>query len=248
MGDHAWICGFGTAFLLPVAGLRSQFLAAYMTTSTESRVGDSAATAAMKGRFRLAAFIGAITLLVGCEATVSAPPATQGAAQSDEQTIQEGDVLKVEFPGAPNLATESQEVRRDGRISLPIIGEEIVAGKTPNELGAELTKKYASQIVSSEVVVNIVSSSAAFFVSGEVLHPGKITPNRPITALEAVMEAGGFITDQADTRAVVVIRKENGHTRNYALNLQDVLDGRVNTQFYLKPFDIVYVPKKFTLF
>lgn len=186
--------------------------------------------------------------MVGCEAPDVVPASAQGQGQSDEQTIQEGDVLKVAFPGAPNLTPETQEVRLDGRITLPIIGEEVVAGKTPSALEEELSKKYASQILSNEVVVTIVSSSAAYFVSGEVLHPGKITPNRQISALEAIMEAGGFITDQADTKAVVVIRKENGHTQNYTLNLQLVLDGKSNKPFYLKPFDIVYVPRKFSIF
>jgi protein involved in polysaccharide export with SLBB domain len=72
--------------------------------------------------------------------------------------------------------------------------------------------------------------------------------DHPITALEAVMEAGGFDYTKADLRGVQVIRREAGNTRNYTLNLKRVMEGKAGEPFYLKPSDIVYVPEKFTWF
>jgi len=216
-------------------------------TTTESSIQASIAGAK---RIRMT-FVFTLSILMasaGCEAPNTSAPITANVTQPDEQTLQEGDVIKVSFPGTPTLQAEPQTVRLDGRVTLPILGEVVVRGETPSALEKELSKKYANQLLSNEVVVTVVSSSAAYFVSGEVLRPGKITPDRPISALEAIMEAGGFNTDQADTKAVVVIRKENGVTHNYTLNLQLVLDGKDNKQFFLKPFDIVYVPRKFSMF
>ena len=206
-----------------------------------------------KVRRRFAGCLSASTLALGvlltgtgCEEPTTSLP-TQLDSRQEAQTISEGDVLKIEFPGTPSLNT-TQQVRRDGRISLGIIGEVIVSGMTPAALEKDLADKYASQLVSKEVTVTVVSSSFPVFVTGAVVHPGKIQPDHPITALEAVMEAGGFDNEKADTQAVVVIRKENGGTKNYTLNLKDVLDGKSGAAFYLKPSDIVYVKEKFNWF
>jgi protein involved in polysaccharide export with SLBB domain len=96
--------------------------------------------------------------------------------------------------------------------------------------------------------VFVQSSSFPVFVNGAVIHPGKILSDHPITALEAVMEAGGFDYTTADTRDVKITRNENGLYKSYKLNLQRVLDGKDNTPFYLKPSDIIYVPQRFELF
>jgi polysaccharide export outer membrane protein len=61
----------------------------------------------------------------GCQApdnTATVAPAQTAAKAPDVQTVREGDVLKISFPGAPNLDT-TQAVRRDGRISLGVVGE-----------------------------------------------------------------------------------------------------------------------------
>jgi polysaccharide export outer membrane protein len=200
--------------------------------------------------------MGLLLALTGCDpnlastTTRTAQSTALGAAggQSEELTIREGDTLKVSFPGAPNLDT-TQLVRRDGRITLPIVGEMKVTGFKPADLEKDLVKLYASQLQSKEVNVTVVSSTFAVFVSGAVLRPGKITSDRPISALEAIMEAGGFDNVRADMKAVVVIRQgEDGRTKNYTLNLKLVLEGKDNEPFYLKPSDIVVVPEKFSWF
>ncbi len=195
----------------------------------------------------LASAMASIVLLAlgGCAST-GQPPAAAPIVPTP-QTLSPGDVIKVTFPGAPNLDS-SQQIRRDGRINLTMVGEVIAADKTPAQLGAELEKLFAPQLVSKEVNVTVVSSSFAVFVTGAVLKPGKITPDRAITALEAVMEAGGFDMNRANSKAVVVIRSENGQTKNVTLNLKAVLDGKPNSPFYLKSHDIVFVPEKFQWF
>lgn len=166
---------------------------------------------------------------------------------AEAQVLNPGDVLKVSFPGAPNLDA-TQQIRRDGRINLTMVGEVRAAGKTPAELEAELMALYAPQLVSKEIKVTVVSSSFAVFVCGAVMKPGKISPERAVTALDAIMEAGGFDAAKADMRSVKVIRQEGGKATNIVVNLHAVLEGQAGDLFYLRPFDIVYVPEKFSIF
>jgi protein involved in polysaccharide export with SLBB domain len=70
-----------------------------------------------------------------------------------------------------------------------------------------------------------------------------------MTALEAVMEAGGFDYATANMRSVKIIRNENGVMKHYTVNLKRVLDGdKDEVPFYLKPQDIIYVSERFELF
>jgi hypothetical protein len=69
-----------------------------------------------------------------------------------------------------------------------------------------------------------------------------------MTALEAVMEAGGFNYDTADMKAVKIDRNVNGVMQHYVIDLKSVLTGSGTNSFYLQPSDIIYVPERFTPF
>ena len=202
-----------------------------------------------------------LAFTTGCQeppkTATSSPTATSTAAEvqawqqagklSEMLTIREGDVLKISFPGAPNLDS-SQQVRADGIITLDIAGEVRVTGLNPKELEEKLKKLYASQLVSNEVTVAVVSSSFDVFVSGAVLRPGKITTTKPITAFQAIMEAG-FDPAIANLQSVLVIREDARSKYMYlTLNLQQVLEGKDTQPFYLKPSDTLQVPKKVSVF
>ena len=174
--------------------------------------------------------------------------AQQAIGRPEAIRLREGDVVRITFPGSPNLDTQPQQVRRDGNIALPLIGEVKVAGMTPTELEKELVTRYSSQLVSKEVTVTVVSSSYVVYVTGAVLRPGKVSSDHPISALEAIMEAGGFDYSNANLKKVTVIRHEGGQARNYTLNLKNTLKGVKSEPFYLKPSDIVYVPVRFSWF
>lgn len=159
--------------------------------------------------------------------------------------LREGDVIQVSFPGAPTL-NSAQTIRRDGRIVLASLGELQASGLTPAELSAELTRLYGPQLVHKEVLVTVVSSSFSVFVSGAVLRPGKVVTDRPVSALEAIMEAGGFDAARANLKEVVIIR--GGKALPRKLDLKRVLDGRESAPFPLQPGDIVHVPDRLVIF
>ena len=187
--------------------------------------------------------------LAGCQ--TQAPQPSGGKEQTTTTpeiiALREGDVLKISFPGSPSLDT-TQQIRRDGKITLPLVGEVPAAGMSTEALQQNLVKLYAPQLSSKEVTVTLTSSTFPVFVTGSVIRPGKIISDHPITALDAIMEAGGFDYTKANLKAVRVIRHEGDRVENYTLNLKLVLDGKENKQFYLQPSDIVFVPERFSWF
>ena len=178
------------------------------------------------------------------QATNSLPQATNSRPES--LTLREGDTVRITFPGSANLNT-IQQIRRDGKISLPLVGEFKAAGLTPSGLEKELVKLYEPQLVTKEVNVVLESSAYFVFVTGAVARPGRIAFDRPITALEAVIDAGVDYA-KANLKDVTVIRRQGGHEEKHHLNLKLELQGRGGETFYLQPSDIVFVRERFTWF
>lgn len=58
------------------------------------------------------------------------------------------------------------------------------------------------------------------------------------------MEAGGVVTARAKVSNVSVFRIEDGRRINYQFNLKKALQGQETSLFYIKPFDVIYVPEK----
>lgn len=165
-----------------------------------------------------------------------------------EVRINEGDMLKIQFPGAPGLDMLNHQVRRDGRITLSLGGEITAAGMTPRELEREILRVHGTNLTVQQVIVTMTSPGYPVFVSGAVLRPGKLTVDRPITVLQAVMEAGGPDNAKADLKKAKVIRQIDGKTMNYPVNIKAMIEGKQPQPFYLKPGDIVVVPEKFNWF
>ena len=194
----------------------------------------------------------ATLITTGCQ--TGGPPASaelmaQTTAKYNSIILREGDVIKISFPGAPNLDNPACQVRRDGKIALPEIGEVVAAGKSPADLEKELLKVAGDKLVVKQVSVTLSSSAYPVFVIGAVLRPGKVMADRPMSAFEAVMEAGGFDFARANTKVVSVLREgSDGQVTTFKLNLKATLDGKPTPPFYVKPSDVIYVREKFSWF
>ena len=192
-----------------------------------------------------AGFLGGLT---GCQTTPQ--PTSTLEEQHAEIKLREGDSIRVSFPGAPNLDTQPQPIRRDGKITIAMAGELTAVGLTPTELQNQILAKIGDQLLTKEVLVSVVSSTFAVYVDGPVLRPGKIIADHPITVMEAIMEAGGFDYEKADMKNVKILRHK-GQTKDYTyfiLDLKRVLDGEQKDLFYLEPGDMVHVQQKFSWF
>lgn len=190
-----------------------------------------------------------VYFVTACQSPTPYPPgSTLNPVDSEKQpmsgTLREGDVIQVTFATATNLNT-SQRIQLDGEISMPFVGKIKVVGKTPLELEKSLVKLYESQLRGAEqITVTVASSAAAVYVTGAVLRPGKIPLDRPFTVLDAIMEAGGVDDTRAKLSGVMVLRVEGGQRITRRVNLKRALEGKDPSLFYLRPYDIVYVPEK----
>jgi len=182
--------------------------------------------------------------ITGCQQPGTLP--VGGAATPAPFTstrLGEGDTVRVAYEGDTNMNTVVK-VQLDGTVSLPLVGVVKAVGLTPEQLRADLMERYKKLLSVNEITVTVISVSASVYVSGAVLRPGRIPMDRPLTALEAIMEAGGFDSRRARIADVSVIRNENGKQQHFSVNLKRALTGQDPEPFYLKPFDIIHVPEK----
>jgi polysaccharide export outer membrane protein len=172
---------------------------------------------------------------------------TNAVPENEPLTLREGDTVNIQFPGAPSL-DDKEIIKRDGKISL-LVGEVTAAGKTIAELQKELLELYGPQLVTKVVVVSLEASVFPVYVTGAVGRNGRLTVDRPMTLLEAVMEAGVDL-GRANLKGVRVTRVTDGKTKVYMQNLDRWIKGNPGTDepFYVKPSDIIYVPEKFQWF
>jgi len=200
--------------------------------------------------FMLAAVF--LVVLSGCGTTKPHSgdnwPTHAKAEGTNDVVLHEADVVKVIFPGDEKMTTTGT-IRRDGKLTLPVIGEVMAAGKTPEQLRKELVERYSKEIVSSQdISVVVVSSSFTVYVTGAVMKPGKVVADHPLTVLDAIMEAGGYDDKTAQLKSVKVVHTVNGKTTTRVVNLKGVQSpGAPVDMVYLEPFDIVIVPQKFVI-
>lgn len=186
-----------------------------------------------------AAGVAAILFAQGCQTVPSEPLAS--APPNPEMRLQPGDDVEISVFGVPDLNT-SQKVRPDGKISVKLFGDVQAAGKSPMELQKDLVALYATQLQVNTITV-IAKSSAVVYVTGAVMRPGTLPYLRPITALEAIMESGGFDAKGGARRGKVrVIRKEGERVNSITLDFDEVLTKGGSSPFYLRPYDTIYVP------
>ncbi len=77
-------------------------------------------------------------------------------------------------------------------------------------------------------------------VTGAVKAPGIFPFSLGMTALDAVLVAGGF-TPFANENNVLIIRKDGNAVKNIEVELKDVMDGDIGKNVSLKPGDLVTV-------
>jgi len=155
-----------------------------------------------------------------------------------------GDVIDVKFRFLPELDYQ-QAIRPDGKISLQMVDEVMAAGMTPEELDSHLTQLYSSKLKSPEITVIVISlANQVVYVGGEVDTPGVLPIAGSLTAVQAVMNAGGFRETAAPESAIIIRKGADNQPVPILVDLQKVVDGSdTNVDVQLQPADIVYVPK-----
>ena len=179
-------------------------------------------------------------LCAGCQTPVATSLPEQPTAKTPVN-LSPGDTVKLSFVGASEL-NQSQKIRADGKLSLPLIGEVAAADKTLVNFQNELIRLYKPQLRNSDVVVTLESGVAQVVVSGAVKKPAKLTFDRPTTVFQAIMEAGG-VNEYGNLRKVHLIRVVNGAQLTQVLDLRPMMSGKAISALYVRDGDVIYVPQ-----
>lgn len=163
------------------------------------------------------------------------------AGQPNDYRLGPGDKLRIEVYKDPQLS-QSVQVRPDGKITLPLVGDVDATGKTPLELRdtlAQSLKEFMNNPTVTVIVVEAVSSQVT--VMGEVSKPGALQIFGPTNIVQVIAMAGGF-KEFANTKDVRVLRqKGNGGIETIRFNYKDLINGDAKPVL-LQSGDTVIVP------
>jgi polysaccharide export outer membrane protein len=158
-----------------------------------------------------------------------------------DYVIGPGDKLRIEVYKDPQLS-QSLQVRPDGKITLPLIGDLEATGLAPIALRDVIAKSLKEYVTNPVVTVIVVEASAATaYVVGEVNSPGAVTlQGGQLTVLQALALAGG-LKDFADSKNIRILRKSITGTQAIDFNYKEAIRG-FGQPVYLRPGDTVVVP------
>lgn len=156
------------------------------------------------------------------------------------------DILEITVWKNADLSKQVQ-VRPDGRISLPLLGDISAVSKTPTQLVEEISaglKAYMENPTISIIVKEV--NSYQIYVLGEVNKPGKFPLKSKTTLLQGITVAGGF-TAMAARNKIVVFRfaKDGEGLTKLKASYDDIVvrDGS-SQNIELKPGDQIVVPSE----
>ena len=158
------------------------------------------------------------------------------------------DKVQVDVWKHPDL-TVNVPVRPDGMISVPLIGEVLAGGKTPNDVAAEIQTRLSKYIKQPNVAVILMELRSHEYLSrvrvtGSVRTPLSLTFRQGMTVLDVVLAAGG-LNDFASGNSTKLFRKIEGKVQAINIELDDIFtNGEMETNYAMEPGDILSIPER----
>src|SRR6185503_7731195 len=162
----------------------------------------------------------------------------------ERYVLHPGDVLDVQYRYTPEF-NQTLTVQPDGYVSLEIGGDVKVAGRNLEQVRTLILSKAKTRLASPELTVVLKEFQKPYVVvSGEVAQPGKFELRETLTAIQAVLLAGGF-KDSAKSSQIIVFRKLNAETAEVkTLNFKSLKrTGDLENDLTLEPGDMILVPR-----
>jgi polysaccharide export outer membrane protein len=169
---------------------------------------------------------------------------TLNAPREDRYTLNSGDVIDIQYRYTPEF-NQTVTVQPDGYVSLEIGGDLKVAGRNVQQVRSLILAKAHERLAAPELTVILKEFQKPFIVvAGEVVQPGKFEVRDKITALQAVLLAGGF-KDSAKSSQILVFRKLNAETAEVkTLNFKTLKQNAdLEHDLTLQPGDMILVPR-----
>ena len=134
-------------------------------------------------------------------------------AATDEYVMCGGDQLQLTVYNHPDLSSSDNSslnqyiVRPDGRLSVPLIGDVDVNGKTVSQVTKEIAERLSEYIINPLVTINITKlGTTRVYVLGDVKRQGMYELEKSHNLLDALGRAEGF-TETSAKKKVFVIRR-----------------------------------------
>lgn len=190
------------------------------------------------------------SLLAACASgggSAAAPPPVE-ANMPEAYRIGVDDMVQVTVWRNPELGI-TVPVRPDGKISVPLVGDVVAGGRTPQEVADDIEAKLADYVRAPQVAVILTELRSHEYLSrvrvtGAVRQPISIPYRQGMTVLDAVLAAGG-ITEFAAPDRSDLYRKNGDGTDTYAVRLDRILNrGDLSTNFKVAPGDVITVPER----
>jgi polysaccharide biosynthesis/export protein len=151
------------------------------------------------------------------------------------------DTLQVTVWKEPTLSG-TFPVRPDGMISLVLVGDLPAAGRTPMQLGDEITAKLKKYLQDPGVTVLVMAvNSQRIYMMGEIGHVGPIALAAGMSPLQAIATAGG-LSPFANAKKIYILRGEAGKQQKIPFNYKQALKGDSTQDIKLQPGDTIVVP------
>jgi polysaccharide export outer membrane protein len=180
----------------------------------------------------------------------SAPPEPDSSVQAvGSYLIGVDDQLQITVWHNPDLSV-SVPVRPDGRITVPLIGDVVAGGKTPDQVSTEIKEKLQSFVRDPQVAVILIALRSNEYLSrvrvtGAVRNPISIPYRQGMTVLDAVLAAGGTTEFAAPDRTQLFRKGDKGVTTPYAVRLEKILkQGDLANNYPVQPGDVITVPQR----
>ena len=170
-------------------------------------------------------------------------------ADDDVETIDyqvgPADKLEISVFDHPDLS-KKVEVRGDGTINLPLIGDVMVAGKTVAQVDEELTRMLGEDFLVDPQVAVAVTKFQSQWVSiiGEIRKPGRYFLKHDMRVIDLLAEAGGA-TKEAGSE-IFVTRSGGGQQppRQFEVDLGTLLSrNNSSANIRLRHHDIITIAK-----
>ena len=187
-----------------------------------------------------------VALLIGSvvAAAHGQAPTLGNFGREDRYTLNPGDVIDIQYRYTPEF-NQTVTIQPDGYISLEIGGDLKVSGRNLTQVRALILLKARERLASPELNVILKEFQKPFVVvAGEVGQPGKIEVRDKMTAIQAVLMAGGF-KESAKSSQILVFRKLNSDTAEVRMlnfkTLKRTAD--LENDLTLQPGDMIMVPR-----
>ena len=152
------------------------------------------------------------------------------------------DTLNINVPDHPDLSG-SYEVRPDGNISFPLLGDVYVEGLTPMQLAETLAKRLERYVKKVEVLVTVTGfySKRCYVFARDRASGRDLRFTGDQSAFDLLATSGGW-SRQAFSSRIRLVRDNPEKPEVYRIRGDRILRGDLRSNILAKERDILYVP------